>query len=100
MNLYELEQAQRDMQERSQIARSKQARKNAGSKKKKRTRVTLKGLIVDLIQDRKVTGQVRLEALKLLAAMGGKLPEEKHEESKPETAVPRGSDLGTPFPRN
>jgi len=99
MNLEELPQAQAEMQARSQVARSKQASRNAGSKKKKRTRVTLKSLIIDLIQDRKVVGQVRLEALKLLAAMGGKLPEEKHE-SKPEPAVPRGSDLGTPFPRN
>jgi len=95
----DLEVAQRAMQERSKIARSKQASRNAGSKKKKRTRVTLKSLIIDLVQDRKVVGQVRLEALKLLAAMGGKLPEEKHE-SKPEPAVPRGSDLGTSFPRS
>lgn len=95
----DLEVAQQAMQERSKIARSKQASRNAGSKKKKRTRVTLKSLIIDLIQDRKVVGQVRLEALKLLAALGGKLHEEKHEEPKPDTPVPRGSDLGTVFPR-
>ena len=98
MNLDELEQAQRDMQERSQIARSKQAVRNAGSKKKKRTRVTLIGLIIDLIRNKKTTGQVKLGAIKLLAAMKGKLPEEKHE-PKPEPAVPRGSDLGTVYPR-
>ena len=98
MNL-ELEAAQLAMQERSQVARSKQAKLNAGSKKKKRTRTSVKELIVKLAKDSKVTGQVRLEALRLLLAMGGKLPEEKNEESKPEPAVPRGSDLGTVYPR-
>ena len=96
----DLEAAQIAMQERSAIARSKQARKNAGSGKKKRTRVSIKDLIIKLAKGSRVTGQVRLEALRLLLAMGGKLPEEKHEEPKPEPIVPRGSDLGTTFPRN
>ena len=95
-----LELEQQAMQVRSADARSRQARKNAGSGKKKRTRISIKDLIVKLAQDSRVTGQVRLEALRLLLAMGGKLPEEKHEEPKPEPIVPRGSDLGSPFPRN
>ena len=95
-----LEEAQSEMQERQKLARSKTARKNAGNRKRKRTRVTLPGLIIDLIQDRKVTGQVRLEALRLLAAMKGKLPEETHdEEPKPEEPRISGADLGAVIPR-
>ena len=77
----DLEQRQSDLKTRSQAARKK------GSSPKKdnklRARVSEKTLLILLAQDARVTGQYRLEAIKLLLRLGGKLPAEELIQSAP-----------------
>ena len=101
-----LEAAQSEMQERSQIARSKTARKNAGNRKRKRTRVSIKALLVNLAGSPKTASKVRAWAIQQLLLLGGKpvqpFEETNDDESKPETpAAPAftGSDLVPPAAR-
>ena len=98
MNL--LETAQAEMLEREKVARKKR-RQRAGSKRK-RTRKSVKTLLVNLAEHAKAPGKVRAWAIQQLLLLGGK-PVQPFEdsydepESKPES-VPafRGADLGKP----
>ena|SRR5271154_1191220 len=98
-----LEAAQSEMQERSRTARTKQAKRNAGNRKRKRTRVSIKKLLVDLASQSKAHGKVRAWAIQQLLLLGGK-PVQPFKESydDPEsTEEPRisGADLGPVAPR-
>jgi hypothetical protein len=97
MNLVE---SQQEMLEREKVARKKR-RQRAGSKRK-RTRKSVKTLLVNLAEHAKASGKVRAWAIQQLLLLGGKPVqpfEESYDEpeSKPES-VPafRGADLGRP----
>lgn len=99
MNLEVLEAEQSAMQERQVIARSQRARKNAGNRKRKRTRVSIKNLLVNLAGSPKTASKVRAWAIQQLLLLGGKPVqpfEETHDEpeSKPEEPRISGADLG------
>jgi hypothetical protein len=86
-----LEEKQEAARERAKIARSQQNKKNAGNRKRKRTRVSIKKLLVDLASHPKSTGKVRAWAIQQLLLLGGKPVqpfEESHDESetRPELA--------------
>ena len=107
MNLEKLAEAQQGMQERSLAARSKTARKNAANRKRKRTRVSIKALLVTLAQSPKTASKVRAWAIQQLLLLGGKpvqpFEETNDDESTPETpASPTftGSDLVPPAARS
>jgi hypothetical protein len=103
MNLPE---AQQEMQERQKIARSQRARKNAGNRKRKRTRVSIKALLVSLASSPKTASKVRAWAIQQLLLLGGKPVqpfEETHDdEPTPETAPVAftGKDLVAPTSGN
>ena len=92
-----LEQAQTALQEKSRVARKKRNTRNGSSPKKKqapRARLSEKTLLVLLAQDSSVTGQARLDAIKLLLQIGGKLPAEEPKNDPITTPAPvRGADL-------
>jgi hypothetical protein len=97
MNLVE---SQQKMLERENVARKKR-RQKAGSKRK-RTRKSVKTLLVNLAEHAKAPGKVRAWAIQQLLLLGGKPVqpfEESYDEpeSKPES-VPAftGRDLGKP----
>lgn len=97
MNL--LESAQAEMQERQKVARKK-IRQSAG-KRKKRTRVSVKTLLVDLARHTKASGKVRAWAIQQLLLLGGKPVqpfEESYDEPEKPESVPAftGRDLGKP----
>ncbi len=101
MTLAELESAQVEMVERQKVARKK-VRKAAGSKRK-RTRTSVKTLLVNLAEHTKASGKVRAWAIQQLLLLSGKPVQPFEEtqdesESTPETLSPtfRGADLGTP----
>lgn len=99
-----LEAEQLGMQERSQAARSKLARKNAGNRKRKRTRVSIKALLVDLASQSKAHGKIRAWAIQQLLLLGGKPVQPFKDsydepETKPEEPKFTGADLGTVAPR-
>ncbi len=100
MILAELESAQAEMVERQKLARKK-ARQRAGSKRK-RTRTSIKTLLIDLAKHAKASGKVRAWAIQQLLLLSGKPVqpfEESYDEpeSKPESAPAfRGADLGRP----
>jgi transcriptional regulator of nitric oxide reductase len=102
MNLEVLEAEQSAMQERQKVARSQRARKSAGNRKRKRTRVSIKKLLVDLASQSKAHGKVRAWAIQQLLLLGGK-PVQPFKESydepelepKPEKHKFTGADLGT-----
>lgn len=101
MNLPE---AQAEMQERQKVARTKQARKNAGNRKRKRTRVSIKALLVTLAQSPKTASKVRAWAIQQLLLLGGKPVqpfEELTDDPEPKSEEPKftGADLGTVAPR-
>ena len=94
-----LDAAQQEMQARSLAARSKQAKRNAGNRKRKRTRVSIKNLLVNLAGSPKTASKVRAWAIQQLLLLGGKPVqpfEETHDEpeSKPEEPRISGADLG------
>ena len=103
MNLEVLEAEQSAMQERQVIARSQRARKNAGNRKRKRTRVSIKTLLVSLAESPKTASKVRAWAIQQLLLLQGKpvqpLEESHDEESKPESPPITGADLGPVAPR-
>jgi hypothetical protein len=95
-----IEVAQQEMIERQKVARKK-VRQAAGSKRK-RTRTSVKTLLIDLARHTKASGKVRAWAIQQLLLLTGKPVqpfEESYDEpeSKPES-VPafRGADLGKP----
>lgn len=97
-----LEAAQSAMQERSSVARSKLAKTNA--RKKKRTRVSIKKLLVDLASHSKAHGKVRAWAIQQLLLLGGKpvqpFEEPNDESAKPEEPRITGADLVPPAARS
>ena len=105
MNLEVLEAEQSAMQERQVIARSQRARKNAGNRKRKRTRVSIKALLVNLAGSPKTASKVRAWAIQQLLLLQGKpvQPLEDENEPRPEAKpeLPYGGDqLGTEIPRD
>ena len=95
-----LEVKQQEMQERQKVARTKQARKNAGNRKRKRTRVSIKALLVTLAQSPKTASKVRAWAIQQLLLLGGKPVqpfEELNDDPEPKPEEPKftGADLGT-----
>jgi hypothetical protein len=95
-----LETKQQEMVERQKIAR-----KNRRAGSKKRTRVSIKKLLVDLASHPKAHGKVRAWAIQQLLLLQGKpvQPLEDENEPRPETKpeLPYGGDqLGTEIPRD
>ena len=102
-----LDAAQQEMQARSLAARSKQAKRNAGNRKRKRTRVSIKALLVNLAQSPKTASKVRAWAIQQLLLLGGKPVQPFEETNDDETnsgpLVPpifSGADLVPPTPRS
>ncbi len=100
MNLEKLAEAQSELKERSQTARSKLAKRNAGNRKRKRTRVSIKALLVTLAQSPKTASKVRAWAIQQLLLLGGKPVQPFEElsddpETTPESSGPKrtGDDL-------
>jgi hypothetical protein len=94
-----LEARQQEMQERSRAERCKQNRKNAGNRKRKRTRVSIKALLVNLAGSPKTASKVRAWAIQQLLLLGGKPVqpfEELNDEEPKLNDIPRitGADLG------
>jgi len=94
-----LETKQQEMVERQKIAR-----KNRRAGSKKRTRVSIKKLLVDLASHPKAHGKTRAWAIQQLLLLGGKPVqpfEESHDEPEAKPELPYGGDqLGTEIPRD
>jgi len=99
-----LEVAQAEMQARQKLARSKTARRIAGNRKRKRTRVSIKGQLIDLAMSPRANAKVRAWAIQQQLLLQGKPVqpfEELHdEEPKPEEPRISGADLGPVAPRS
>lgn len=100
-----LEQEQSVLREKSVAVRKRTQKQNARSPRKKqvpRARVSEKTLLVLLAQDSRATGRDRLDAIKLLLQLGGKLPAEEPKNDEPQQAAPastfRGADLAPARP--
>lgn len=99
----DLQTAQAEMTERQKLARSQRARKSAGNRKRKRTRVSIKNLLVNLAGSPKTASKVRAWAIQQLLLLGGKpvqpFEETNDDEPKPEEPRISGADLGAVIPR-
>jgi hypothetical protein len=99
-----LESKQLEMQERQKVARSQRAKKIAGNRKRKRTRVSIKGQLIDLAMSPRANAKVRAWAIQQQLLLQGKPVqpfEELHdEEPKPEEPRISGADLGPVAPRS
>jgi hypothetical protein len=93
-----LEEKQLACQERQAVARSQRARRNAGNRKRKRTRVSIKTLLVSLAGSPKTASKVRAWAIQQLLLLQGKpvQPLEETHDEEPRTELPAitGADLG------
>ena len=90
MNLIE---GQAELREKSQLARSKTASKNARKRRKKSKprapRVSLRTVLLELARDPKVSGRYRFAALQQVALMDGKpvVPFEEFKNEEPENSA-------------